>query len=107
MMQKKSYKLRYIPRYENEIVDYIVYKLHSPNSALNLVAKIEKAILERLNHPLAFEPFKSDRKRQTPYYRIYIDNFTVYYVVLDDVMEVRRILYKGRNVESLVKSDSK
>ncbi|NLB41552.1 MAG: type II toxin-antitoxin system RelE/ParE family toxin [Clostridiales bacterium] len=105
-MQEKSYKLRYIPKYEkdlNVIVDYIVYKLHNPNSAIKLMDKIESAILGRLKYPLSFEPFQSVRKRMTPYYRIYVDNFTVYYVVIDDVMEVRRILYKGRDAESIIK----
>lgn len=105
-MQEKSYKLRYIPKYEkdlNEIVDYIVYKLHNPNSAIILMDKIENAILGRLKYPLSFEPLLSVRKRMNPYYRIYVDNFTVYYVVIDDVMEVRRILYKSRDAESIIK----
>ncbi len=88
-MQEKSYKLRYIPKYEkdlNEIVDYIVYKLHNPNSAIKLMDKIESAILGRLMYPLPFESFQSVRKRMTTYYRFYDDNFTVYYVVIDDVM---------------------
>lgn len=101
-----KYSLRYIPRYEedlNEIVDYIVFKLHNPDSAMNLIDKIENAILERLNYPLSFEPFQSNRKRKNPYYRIYIDNFTVYYVVIDDVMEIRRVLYKGRDEGKIIK----
>lgn len=105
-MQDSKYTLRYIPRYEkdlNEIVDYIVIKLHSRDSAMNLVDKIENAILERLKYPLAFEPFQSERKRRNPYYRIYIDNFTVYYVVIDDIMEVRRVLYKGRDADKIIK----
>lgn len=99
-------RLRYIPRYEedlNEIVDYIVFKLHNPESAMNLVKKIENAIVERLNCPLSFEPFQSNRKRKNLYYRIYVDNFTIYYVVIDDVMEVRRILYSGRDADKIIK----
>ena len=105
-MLDDKYSLRYITAYEedlNEIVDYIIYKLHNPNSAMKLINKIENAILERLNCPLSFEPFKSNRKRKYPYYRIYVDNFTVYYVVIDNVMEVRRILYKGRDSGKIIK----
>lgn len=105
-MLSGKYSLRYIPRFEediNEIVDYIVFKLHNPNSAMKLIDKIENAILERVNCPLSFEPFQSNRKRKTPYYRIYVDNFTVYYVVIDDVMEVRRVLYKGRDMDKIIK----
>ena len=95
-----KYSLRYLTRYEqdlNEIVDYIVFKLHNAKGAINLVKRIENAILERLNCPLSFEPFQSIRKRKYPYYRIYVDNITVYYVVIEDVMEVRRLLYNSRD----------
>ncbi|OGO78327.1 MAG: hypothetical protein A2Y23_04840 [Clostridiales bacterium GWB2_37_7] len=105
-MLESKYSLRYLPKYEEdliEIVDYIVYRLHSPVSATKLVDKIERAILERLSCPLSFEPFQSNRMRNNSYYRIYIDNFVVYYVVIEDVMEIRRVLYKGRNAEKLIK----
>lgn len=36
-----------------------------------------------------------------PYYRIYVKNYVIYYVVIDNgankIMEVRRILYRGQN----------
>ena len=48
---------------------------------------VEDAIQERLEYPLAFEPFPS-KKRDYPYYRIYIRNYVIYYVVIGDVMEV-------------------
>ncbi|MFZ3131466.1 MAG: hypothetical protein WA125_10295, partial [Desulfosporosinus sp.] len=55
----------------NEIVDYIVFKLHNPDGAMNLVKRIENAIVERLNWSLSFELFQSNRKRknqlQTPF----------------------------------------
>ena len=101
-----EYSLRYLTHYEqdlNEIVDYIVFKLHCPEGATNLVKRIENAILERLNFPLSFEPFQSIRKRKNPYYRIYVDNFTVYYVVIEDVMEVRRLLYNSRDTGRILK----
>ena len=101
-----KYSLRYLPHYErdlNAIVDYIVFKLHNPEGAINLVTRIENAILERLNCPLSFEPFQSIRKRKNPYYRIYVDNFTVYYVVIEDVMEVRRLLYNSRDAGRIIK----
>lgn len=105
-MIEGKFSLRYIPRFEedlNEIVDYIVFRLQNQASAKNLVEKIENAIMERLNYPLAFEPFQSSRKRKNPYYRIYIENFVIYYVVIEDVMEVRRILYKGRESGKIIK----
>lgn len=105
-MPAGKYSLRYIPRFEqdlNEIVDYIVFKLHNSAGAINLVKKMENAIVERLNCPLSFEPFQSNRKRKNPYYRIYVDNFTIYYVVIGNIMEIRRVLYSRRDVSKIIK----
>ena len=57
----------------------------------------ETAILERLDNPLAFEPYPSIKKRKFPYYRIYVRNYVIYYVVIGEVMEVRRFLYGARD----------
>ena len=105
-MRNDKYTLRYLPKYEedlNEIVDYISSKLQSPGSALKLIEKIEKAILDRLDCPLSFEPFQSVKRRENPYYRIYVGNFTVYYVVIENIIEVRRILYNRRDAGQLIK----
>lgn len=101
-----KFSIRYTPKFLedlNEIVDYITYKLHNPDSVMNLVKRIEDAILGRQNCPLAFEPFQSSRKHRYSYYRIYVDNFTIYYVVIDNIMEVRRIFYSGRDSNKIIK----
>ncbi len=96
-MQNKSYKIVYLSIFErdlNSIIEYIVYKLNNKDAALSLVNKVEKAIIERAKNPLAFKKYNSIRERQYPYYRIYVGNFIIFYVVIDDIMEVRRIIYK-------------
>ena len=55
----------------------------------------------------SFEPYHSVRERRYAYYRIYVDNYIIYYVVIDDdpdepVMEVRRFLYNRQNRDELV-----
>jgi hypothetical protein len=47
------------------------------------------------------------RERKYPYYRIYVKNYIVFYVVIDDeingkIMEVRRLLYKRQDRDSIV-----
>ena len=51
--------------------------------------------------------YRSLRERRYLYYRIYVNNFVVYYVVIDDegddkIMEVRRFLYNKQNVKRLL-----
>lgn len=98
-MKNEKYKLRYLPLFEQDLIQtisYITNLLKNTDAAEKLVNDIEDAIQERLEYPLAFEPFPS-KKRDYPYYRIYIRNYVIYYVVIGDVMEVRRFLYGARD----------
>lgn len=104
-MGDKHYELRFLSLFEedlNEIVDYITYRLRNPVAAENLVDAVEAAIRERLPNAEAFEPYQSSRERQYPYYRIRVKNFMIFYVVIGNVMEVRRILYGRRNWKKIL-----
>ena len=104
-MDEKRFKLRYLPLFRNdlaEIAGYIALKLHNPAAADALIDAVEAAILERAACADAFEPYQRKRERIHPYYRIYVKNYTVYYIVLDDVMEIHRILYNKRNASELL-----
>lgn len=104
-MESRQYKIRYLPTFESDLIDavrYIDEVLQNPDAADRLIDAVEGAVVERSNCPLSFEPYPSKRERKHPYYRIYVNNYTVYYVVIDGVMEVRRFLYGGRNADSLL-----
>ena len=82
-MTDKKYKLRFLPLFEqdiNDTVDYISLKLKNPEAARKLV----------------------NEEHKYPYYRIYVRNYTIYYVVIDDTMEVRRLLYQKRDREAQI-----
>ena len=101
----KKYKLQYLPVFSDDLAEAAIYiskVLHNPDVAKRLIDDTEKAILERLNAPLSFQPYQSVRKRKHPYYRINIRNFSVFYVVIDDIMEVRRFVYSKRDIDSLL-----
>lgn len=109
-MLDRNYSLRYLPLFYNDLeekVGYIAEKLQNPKAACDLLDKVEAAILERLPVAESFEAYHSDGERKYTYYRIYVDNYVIYYVVIDDdpddlIMEVRRFLYKGQNQRNLV-----
>lgn len=101
----KKYKLSFLLLFEedlNEIVNYISTDLQNPSAADHLVDDIESAIYKRLEAPLSFAPYPSSKKRPHPYYRIRVRNFSVFYVVIDDTMEVRRVLYSKRDLDKLL-----
>ena len=98
-MNGKRYKLRFLPLFEddlNGIVDYIAFRLKNPIAAEALVNDVQKAIQDRLSCAKAFEPYHSAN------YRISVRNYTIFYVVIDDVMEVRRIVYSRRDLRKQI-----
>ena len=109
-MDKVKYKLRYLSLFYEDLEQKVVYiaeKLQNPQAANDLIDDVEQAILERQPVAEAFEPYHSIRERKYPYYRIYVKNFIVWYVVIDDegedkIMEVRRFLYNKQNKNILI-----
>ena len=105
----KEYKLRYLPLFYEDVrekISYIRDELQNPSAADNLIDAVEEAILKRLPVCESFEPYHSSRKREYPYYRIYVKNYIVFYVVIDDgnskIMEVRRFLYNKQDRDNIV-----
>ena len=86
-MLSKKYRLRYLPLFYEELdekMTYIAENLKNPKASNDLLDKVEEAILERLPVAESFEPYHSIRERKYTYYRIYVDNYTIYYVVIND-----------------------
>ena len=81
-MENKPYQLRYLPIFEQDLI-----------STANYITKVLK------NEDSAMRPYRSVKKRDHPYYRIYVRNYVVYYVVIGDVMEVRRLIYGARDTD--------
>ena len=109
-MSETRYQLRYLPLFYEDLLEKVSYIrdiLHNPQEASDLIEDMETAILERQPVAEAFEPFRAARERRYPYYRIYVRNYVVYYVVIDDdgpdkIMEVRRFLYNKQEREQLL-----
>ncbi len=105
-MPGQRYELRYLPLFYDDLQNaaiYIAGKLKNPEAAKRLVDAVENAILERLSAAESYEQYHSFKDRIYPYYRIYVGKYIVYYVVIDHrIMEVRRLLYSGRNQREFI-----
>lgn len=102
---KKHYEIHVLPLFVselNDILNYISLRLQNPAAAQSLKDAVYDAIVERSACAEAFEPYHSKVKRQYTFYRIYVKNYTVFYTVLGNVMEVQSILYNKRNTSALL-----
>ncbi len=101
----KLYSLRYLPIFWedlNRATSYIAFNLNNPAAAMRLVDNVEAGIFDHLQNPTMAPTYPSTRNRPNPYYRFYVGNYMVSYVVIDDVVEVRRLLYKSQDIESMI-----
>ena len=105
----KKWRLSYLPLfYEdlNSTITYISDVLENPQAASELLDETEAAIKKRLPEADKYHVYNSPRKRPDPYYMIPVKNFMVFYVVIETdtekIMEIRRFLYKRRNIGKLI-----
>ena len=100
----EKYELSILPLFESDMLEAITYiteVLNNPSAAERLIDETEKAIYKRLDSPLSFPPYKS-KSREMMYITVFFGNFTVFYVVKDNVMDVRRFIYSRRNIENIL-----
>ena len=108
-MLNQKYTLRYLPLFREEVeaaVLYIANRLGNPKAAETLLGNIEDAIIDRLeNNPDGYEPVPSRKKHDYPYYRIYVGNYIIYYVVIPEgiehIMEVRRFTHTRQDRDNI------
>ncbi len=104
-MANNKYTIKYSSTFIsqfNSILKYIVHNLKNRIAAENFYDEVIKEIEKRSENPEGFEKYMSTQKRKNTYYRIYVKNYTIFYVVKGNTMEVRRILYSKRNFDKLI-----
>ena len=107
----KVYNVIYSPQAVEDLKDiysYIAFELLVPTTAENLVNKLRKNIRALDFMPERFPivdwaPWDELKMRKLP-----VDNFIVFYLVDSESLSVNivRILYSGRDIESIAQSDN-
>ena len=103
MLGEENYTLDIRPTFVEELdaaVSYIERKFRNYKAADDLIASAYAAIDKRLFAPESFEPCYREPDVRRPYYRIPVGNFEIYYIVHDNVMEVRWFRY-SRSIRPL------
>lgn len=104
-MAKNKHTIKYTDTFMkqfNDILKYLIYKLQNKIAAENFYNEVIEKIEKRSENPESFEKYNSKRKRKNTYYRIYVKNYTIFYTVINNTMEVRRILCSRRNFDKLI-----
>jgi len=99
-------EIKYLPSFYQEldaIVEYITFTLEAPRAALNLLDELEESINNLKAFPLSHRLYRPIKPISTEYRILTVKNYLVFYVVLDDTIEIHRIIYKKRNLSQLIR----
>ena len=101
----KQYRLQYLPLFWDDLEQAVFYVrdvLKNPAAAERLLDRTEEAILEHAKAPTMAQVYKTTRSRPQPYYWFAVGNYMVFYVVIGNVMEVRRFIYGARDLTKML-----
>jgi len=104
------YKIHYLPIALDDlkgIFNYIANTLESPQAAENLLLKIDKAVRKTADNPFRCHPYNSSEKLKFAYRVLNIDNYSLFYVVENNKIEIHRIIYSRRDIINILKSQER
>jgi toxin ParE1/3/4 len=93
----QKYKIEYLPAAQQDLVDILIYiKQDNPTAAYNLILAIDETISKLEDFPKRGVTPKDLRLKSLNYKMLVIDNYLVFYVIKEDIVEIRRILHGKR-----------
>lgn len=99
------YRLQYLPLFWNDLnaaVSYISDTLQAPEAAARLIDQTEDGILAHLKEPTTAAIYRTTHQRPLPYYWFEVGSYMVFYVVYENIMEVRRFIYGARDLTRML-----
>jgi plasmid stabilization system protein ParE len=100
-----AYELIYLPRAHldiGEIIDYMLYELKAPEAASRFADSLDEKVGILATAPYIGAVYKETRALEYEYRRIFVGNYTVFYIVLEDAVEIHRVIYSARNMAELI-----
>ena len=101
------YKIHYLPLALDDlkgIVSYITDKLESPRAAKNLLLKIDREVKKTADNPFRCHVYTSPEKLKTEYRVLHVNNYSLFYIVERDKIEIHRVIYSYRDISQILKA---
>ena len=102
------YRIEYLPiavKDLSEIIDYISDVLSSPKAASDLIDEMNHRISFLAAHPGIGRKYKTDQDLDYPYRILQIRNYAVFYTIVEDTVEIHRIIYSKMDLTKIFKQD--
>jgi toxin ParE1/3/4 len=105
MEKNKRYQIKYLPiarRDLQDIVDYIAFDLEVPDIAIKLLNTLESEIVTLRENPFRGSIYLSKRQHDCQYRKLFVKNYVILYLILEDTVEIQRVFYNRRNINKLI-----
>ena len=100
------YRIHYLPlakRDLEDITDYITDTLKAPKAAADFLDAVEAGIDRLREHPYFCRVYQPLLPVDLEYRVLLVNNYLVFYVVLDSAVEIHRVIYGRRNLPLIMK----
>jgi toxin ParE1/3/4 len=99
----KKYQVKIYPRAEKDLWEIKEYFNQSLQISCNkLFLKLAEYLKKLESYPLLFPSVKDPILAAQGYRFISIDNYLIFYVIADDIVQIHRFLYARRDYASLL-----
>ncbi|WP_340021354.1 type II toxin-antitoxin system RelE/ParE family toxin [Paenibacillus sp. FSL K6-1096] len=88
--------------YKRPLREGISDELAAPDAAYQLLDKLDQAISRLKSFPFFGPVTRNMNGLKDEYRSLIVENYIVFYLVLDDIIEIRRVLHGKRKVEDLM-----
>ena len=98
-----KFEINYLPIAQQDLVDILEYiQIDNPSAALNLLGEIDQVISGLEDFPqLGFIP-KDNHLKNLGYRILVVNNYLVFYVILNESVEIRRIIHGKRKYDFIL-----
>jgi toxin ParE1/3/4 len=100
------YKIEYLPialADLNGIIDYLSITLCNKKAALDFLDALDHSISKLGSFPYAYKIYQSQLVNNSEYRVLPVNNYLVFYVISDNTVEIRRILYARVNFDDMLR----
>lgn len=99
----KKYEIKYLPIAEKDLTEILEYiQLDNPIAAINFLEQIDNSISKLEDFPFMGKVPNDHRLEYLNYRVLIVESYLVFYVVQDNVVEIRRVLHGKRKYDFLL-----
>lgn len=100
------FEIRYLPLARQDltaITTYIADYLKAPKAAIDLLDTLDQSISRLEQFPYSCKVYQPIKALEDEYRLLPVQNYAVFYVVKEQVVEIHRVVYAKMNLSKIIK----